>query len=549
MLSELRITNFAHIGELSISFHPQFNIITGETGAGKSMVIDAIDLLAGGKADTSRVKQGSEFAEVEGLFVRGDGGECVLMRRIGADGKGRAQIDGALATVKQLSVLGSELLEFHGQHGQLALLHRKEQLAAIDRFGGEALAARKAAYRLALGALKKKHDELEALKSICAEKAGREDFLRWRLRELDNVGLKSGEDKDLAEKIGRLKRSAELFGIAMDAHQSVGGAPLEAVQSAAKHVGAAASGDAALESLGELLERSAADLEEAARMLREYSEGLRADADRLDDFQSRLFLLRDLMKKYDTDTDGLIDLIERDGEELARLESSESDLNNLERDVAKLAGEVEAAAAEMSALRSAAAETFSARVAEQLRDLALKDARFSIEFKPLIPASGRLGEDGSETAEFLFSAGGGEPLLPLARAASGGELARVMLAVKTVLGRAAGTATMVFDEIDSGVGGQTAVRVGERLAALAHGSQVVCVTHLPQIAAFADCHVSIRKDWKEGRAIARAEILQGEERLGELARLGGSLNESSISVENARRLIDQAQERKATVNS
>lgn len=545
VLAELTIKDFALIDELALSFEPGLNIITGETGAGKSIIIESINLLVGGRADISRVKHGADMANIGGLFVLHDGEEFALKRVVGGDGRNRAFINGEPATAGQLSELGDKLLDIHGQHEHQALLKPQSHLALIDRFGAADISAAKDVYQRVLADYRAKKRALAELSASDAERRQRHELLAWHVKELGAAELKVGEDEELQTKITRLKSGAKFAEAVNRARAALGAGGLDNVYQACQEVTRIADIDSSLNGAVELLKSAAADLDEADRLLSAYGEGLEFDERLLDAYQDRLFFLADLKKKYGLSLDGLIDYLERALTDIQEMDNPGNRPTRLSEEVDLALAGLKEAAANLSILRAAAAGDFARSVREQLLELAMGAAEFSSPLITKVSSADDYGDNGFEEAEFFFSANAGEPPRPLARIASGGELSRVMLAVRSVFGRADSTPTLVFDEIDAGIGGKTAVRVGERLAELSRSHQVICVTHLAQIAAFADRHLAVTKSAKDGGTFLDVRPVDGADRLAELSRLGGSLNESRVSVEHARQLLDQAREKKA----
>ena len=541
MLAEIRIKDLVLIDEMTLTFYDGLNVITGETGTGKSMVVESILLLLGAKADASRVRRGRDTAEVEGLFLDGDE-ETVLCRRIRRDGRSRAYIDGRLVTQKELSEIGGALIETHGQGGRRALEAPASRLSLIDRFGGGPIAALSSEYRRLREEWRTATVVLKRLEEAASESVERRRFLEWRTEELERAELQPGEDIELEERIARLANLAELHEAAAEARRHLDERAIDGTHDAIDRLERAAAKDegvgAALEHLG----AAAAELDEAATTVRRYIEGLADDSDSLAVLQERLFLIKDLTRKYELSPEELIGRLDADRRELAALNDDGERLGEARR-VAGIAGERLAEAAEiLGRRRREAGDAFAQAVGGQLADLAFNEAIFTVAVTS-DPEAG-WSESGRDRVEFLFSANPGEGPRPLARVASGGESSRVMLAVKSVFSQRDTVQTLLFDEIDAGVGGRTAVRVGEKLAALADGRQILAVTHLASVAAFADYHLAVTKSVVDGETTISVAPVLGDDRLSELSRLGGTLHESPASVEHAKRLVDQAEAKK-----
>ncbi|MDP1808524.1 MAG: DNA repair protein RecN [Actinomycetota bacterium] len=545
MLAELTVKDFALIDELALSLKEGLNIITGETGAGKSIIIESINLLVGGRADTSRVRRGADAADITGLFIMDDGREVALRRVLSRDGRSRAFINGRPATTGQLCEIGDALLDIHGQHEHQVLLNVQRHLELIDRFGGEGIRAAKEAYQALRADYRRKLKEIAGLRAAEAAWRDRLDLLTWQIKELSGAKLTLGEDEELEIKVNRMKGYARIFEAVGKARRAIDDTAIDAAQTALAEISRVADADDELGTVTGLLEAAAANLEEAGRALRDYCQEPDFNEGRLEAHQERLFALSDLKKKYGLSLQGLVDYLAAAQVELAGIAGSDAVAEESARQVERLSREVSAAADALSLVRGEAGGRFAGLVRSQLQDLAMAGAEFSVKF--IRRDGGDWHEQGAESAEFLFSANTGEPPRPLARIASGGELSRVMLAMRTVFGAADATPTLVFDEIDAGIGGKTAVKVGERLSALGRRHQVVCVTHLAQIAAFADHHLAVVKTETGGNTSMRVEPVAGADRLKELSRLGGALNESEISVKHARQLLSQAEAKKSVV--
>ncbi len=537
MLAEMRIKDLALIEELTLTFKAGLNVITGETGAGKSMVVEAVSLLLGAKADATRVRRGQEAAEVEGLFVEGDS-ERVMRRRIGSDGRSRAYINGRLATVKELAETGRALVEAHSQGGQRMLERPAERLRLLDRFGGAQVADCLAAYRRNLGAWNECMTVLAELEKDSLDGVERRRFLEWRVDELQRAELLPDEDQALEERVTRLKNLTELREAYASARRYLDEQAIDGTQSAMAEIERAVDKDGAASEALSFLRSAAADLDEAAGAVRRYIDDLAEDSGSLESLQERLFLIRDLSKKYDLSLEGLIAQLELDQIELDTLSDGGVRLDCVRQEGAEIEIRLRESAQNLSQARSAAAGKFAEAVKAHLNDLAFTRASFSVTVKD--DEAAPWTATGRDQVDFLFSANAGEPVQPLATVASGGESSRVMLAVRSVFGEQGMMGTLLFDEIDAGVGGLTGVKVGEKLAALAVDRQVLCVTHLASIAAFADHHLAIRKSVVKEETRVDIAYVSGEARLSELSRLGGTLDESEVSVEHARRLLDQA---------
>ena len=536
MLSELRIRDLGVIAEAHLVLEPGMTAVTGETGAGKTLLVEAIELLVGGRADAVLVRAGATEAWVEGRFVVG-GHEVTLGRAVPAAGRSRAYVDGRMAPVAALADAAFGLVDLHGQHAHQSLLAGPVQRAALDAFGavdhGPLVAARER-----LGALEQ---ALTALGGDEVARAREIELLRFQLEEIDGAGVvDAGEDAALEEEEERLADAG--------AHREAAARAAEVLSGeggATDTVGAALGSVAKrspLLALEERLRALAAEVSEAAADLRAAADGLEDDPERLAEVRARRSLLRHLVRKYASEPGrgslaGVMSFAQEARSRLEQLESHAGRAQALERERQAAQAEVAQAAAEVAAARRRAAPLLAEAVSEHLRELAMPSARFEVTVGD---------DDPGDQVRFLLGANPGEPALPLAKAASGGELSRAMLAVRLVLGQR-GTAagwptTVVFDEVDAGIGGRAALGVGRALASLAPTPgparrQVLVVTHLPQVAAYADHQVAVHKVERGGRTVAEAEAVDGEARVVELSRMLSGQPQSSVARGHAEELL------------
>ncbi|MDQ1424485.1 MAG: repair protein RecN [Acidimicrobiaceae bacterium] len=541
MLSELRIENLGVIAEADLLLGPGLTVLTGETGAGKTMLVTAIDWLMGGRAESTMVRPGAVEARVEGRFVTGDD-ERVIERVVPAEGRSRAYIDGRLATVTSLVDVGAGLLDLHGQHGHQHLLTTATQRAALDRFGGVDLTT----LRDARGRQAAIEAELATLGGDGRARARQLDLVRFQLDELIAARLSSpDEDETLDAEEDLLAgaaahREAALSALAMLTDD---GGALDAVSTAVAAIGHRAPFIA----LEERLRNTLAELGDIGAELRTGSERIEEDPARLDEVRHRRHLLRELRRKYGETLGEVMAFRDDLGAQLEELESYEGRVAVLEVERVAAADAVERAAAAVGSARRGAAPALAAAVEAHLHDLAMGRARLEV----------RVGDvDPGDEVTFLLGANAGEPALPLAKVASGGELARTMLALRLVL-MGAGRAerddpvddvdtvdTVVFDEVDAGMGGEAALTVGQALSALGDRHQVLAVTHLAQVAAFADAQIAVVKEEHAGRTIARAAVVTGDERVRELSRMLSGLSESGSARTHAEDLLVAAERRR-----
>ncbi|HSB18737.1 MAG TPA: DNA repair protein RecN [Anaeromyxobacteraceae bacterium] len=567
MLTTLRISGLAVVDQVEVRFGPGLNVLTGETGAGKSLLVSALHLVLGGRASADLLREGAEEASVEALFELppehpvfarleaagappGAGaGELLVRRTVSRGGRGRAFVNGSLLTASMLEQAMRGLVDVSGQHEHVSLLDPATHLALLDAFGGLAGAGGLGArYREAQRELAARVRERDALRAEEGERARRADYLAFQLRELDAADPRPGEDEELERERRVLASSEKLREAARAAEGLVygeEGSASERVGRAARALAEAAHTDPRLEGPLGLLRSAAAEAEEAGRELQRYADSLGGDPERLARVEERLELLRQLARKHGGSLAAAATRREAMREELAAASGSGERLEALEREIAEWGPRAGGLAGELSAARRRAGSAFCRAVQQELEALAMGRCRLELAFLP--PEGGveqgglRLGPDGAERGEILLAPNPGEPPRALARIASGGELSRVMLAVKRASMRSDPVPTYVFDEVDAGIGGAVAESVGRLLAEVARGRQVICVTHLPQVAAFAERQHRVEKRVAGGRTSARVELLEGEDdRRREVARMLAGQTVTESALEHAGALIAAA---------
>jgi len=538
VLVELAVRDLGVIAELRLLLGEGMTVVTGEAGAGKTMVVDAIELLVGGRADPMLVRTGAEEAWVEGRFVRPPGAdgdlpeEVVLARAIPRSGRSRAYVDGRLATVSELAAIGARLVDLHGQHAHQSLLHPAAQREALDRFAGVDLARLRAA-RVAVRDLL---EELERLGGDERTRAREIDLLRYQVDEIEAAAIEGpDEDERLEAEEDQLADAAahrEAAAAAVTALSGDGGGALDEAVSAGDALGvalAAVAGRRPFAAAEERLRAVAAEVADIAAEIRGAGEAIEDDPERLEAVRERRQLLRELRRKYGETLADVIAEGERLRARLAELEGYEKRAAELDAELARARAEEAAAAAEVAAARRAAAPELAARIQENLAELAMPKARVEVEVR---------GDDPGDDVEILLAANPGAPPLPLAKVASGGELARTMLALRLVLTEA--PPTLVFDEVDAGIGGQAAVAVGRALARLGRQHQVLVVTHLPQVAAYADAQVRVAKHTDDATTVSEVAVLDHEERVVELSRMLSGQPDSDAARRHAAELLATA---------
>ena len=529
MLLELTVRDLALVAESRVRFGPGLNLLTGETGSGKSLIVDALGLTLGARGATDQVRHGADRATVEAVFET-EGRRLSLQRELGR--RSAAKVDGRPATPGRLRELGRGLVAIHGQHEHRALLDTEAQTELLDAYANATeLRVTVAEAHSAWSGARSSLRDLEQMRS---QSRREQEFLRWQLDELRGADLREGEDEELAAERSAVRhaaRLAELGAQALDGlHEDGLGRASAAMRAAAELDGRLAGSASRLAALAE----EAADV---AAEVRRYAERLDADPGRLEAVESRLALLDGLKRKHGGTIESALAERDRLERQVGAIEDLAGATAEAEAAVSRARQALEAGAARLGRARAAAARRMEKAVAGELGELSLEGARFEVALRPLQ----EIGPAGAEEAEMMFSANPGEPMAPLARVASGGELARVMLAIKTVSAGADRLPTLVFDEVDAGIGGEAAIQVGLRLKALGAGHQVLVVTHLAQIASFANHHLVVEKrPGADGRnVVAVRELISDEERAQELARMmSGGVTPKAIA--RARELLEEA---------
>ena len=558
MLSLLHIENIAVIESADISFDRGFNVLTGETGAGKSIVIDAIGTVIGERTSRDLIRTGAKSALVQAVFVDipeldwfsqygispDENGELLIQRELHPDGKNSCRVNGRMVTVSQLRQLGTQLLNIHGQHDGQLLLDPARHLGYLDSFGGteELLAEYRTCYDQ-VAALRK---EISALQMDETEKARRIDTLNYQIRELEQADLRSGEEEELLERRNLLRSAEKLSDAIQTIHRSLLGT--EEMDGAATLLSDAerASRSTArytdrLTELTDTLNQLTIEAEDASETVQELEEELDFAPDELDRVEERLDILHRMKKKYGSTVDEMIDYLDRCRSELDAIECSSDNLNRLEKKLDSALAQAKEKASVLSSARKEQAKLLESRIQTELLQLDMPRVQFRVQFDPK-PGPLGMDETGMDEVQFLMSANMGEALKPIQKIASGGELARIMLALKNVLAENELVSTMVFDEVDTGVSGRAAQKVAQKMASVARHKQVLCVTHLPQIAAMADTHFSVEKGESGGRTYTVVTKLDQKQRSEELARLTGGTKVTESMLRSAEELLADAAE-------
>ncbi|MNR86242.1 DNA repair protein RecN [compost metagenome] len=560
MLKTLRITNFILIESLTLDLAAGICLLTGETGAGKSIIIDAVLAVLGGRVSTDLIRAGAARANLEATFAVAPSeslsailethgiepavdGELTLSREVTPKGS-RCRIEGQLVPQSALKEVGETLVDVLGQHENTLLTRSREHLRILDEFAGpEAMAARTETARL-YAKLLSLRGELSALERTAAERERQRDFWQYQLAEIEAAEVTSAtEADDLKAERQILVNAEDLKRDLTTAYGRLYGgddAPsvTDQVDEVLSTLRDGAELDPELGTLADAVEGALSTLQDTAREIRRRAERLEADPERLAEVEARLDLLRDLLRKYGPSVEDMDALAERLRRDLGTAESDSSRQEEIRADLSRTEKQLDVTARRLTELREAAAGRLEESVGQELKDLGMKEARFFVGFKP----HDAVGSEGAQTAEFMLAPNPGEPPRPLAKTASGGELARLMLALKTVLHREDGTPTLIFDEVDTGISGRAAQVVAQKIASLGSRSQILLITHMPAIAAIADRHWHIEKRIAEGRTSVALELLDGDAVVRELAHIASGDADSPAAMSHAQELLSKARE-------
>ena len=560
MLSLLHIENIAVISQADITFDKGFNVLTGETGAGKSIVIDSIGAIMGERTSRDLIRTGAKSARVSALFrdlpklawfeEQGIGpdenGELLIERAIQGDGKNTCRVNGRPLLVTQLRELGQQLVNVHGQHDGQQLLDEECHLGYLDSFGRTEKELE--AFSLAYAQVRDLRREQERLQMDDGEKARRMDTLAYQIDELERAELREGEDEELSQRREVLRNAERLTDAVDGAWQALTGGEdgegaVSLIMEAGNRLSQGGRYSAGLKELAEKAEQLRCDADDLAELVRDLRGTLDFYPGELDEIEERLDLLYRLKKKYGGTVQEMLAYLDRCHQEMDAIQFSEDRLARLDKELEKALEKAVKLGEKLSARRHKAAEELAGRIQSELKQLDMPKVQFQVEFSPKDAPDG-MDNTGMDTVRFLMSANVGEALKPINKIASGGELSRIMLALKNVLAETEQVSTLIFDEVDTGVSGRAAVKVAQKLFQVSKGRQVLCVTHLPQIAAMGEVHFSVEKGEAEGRTFTKVERLERPQRREELARLSGGQT-TAVMLEGAEELLSTAEQYKA----
>lgn len=549
MLDLLHIENIAIIEQADISFRPGFNVLTGETGAGKSIVIDALSAVLGQRASRELIRTGADHAFVSAVFSGipqglgadlgvADAEEWLLQREIYVDGKNVCRLNGRPMTVTQLRTLGSRLLNIHGQHDGQQLLDEAQHILYLDQYGR--YIPLQIAYQEKYSALQRIENQISALQMDEAEKARRIDTLQFQIQDLERANLQSGEEEELLERRNLLRNSEKIISAVQGADYCLNGddqreGALSLLRQAQEQLSTVRGLGDSFAQLTERINAVYSELYDIAYTVQDKKDELDFAPGELDTVELRCDQLYRLKKKYGATVEDMMTYLEKCRQELDQIAFADDTLAQLQKHREKALKEALAAARELSQQRKAAAQSLEKQILTELQELNMGSIRFQVAF-----VEKKLDASGMDEVRFLMSANVGEELRPIQKIASGGELARIMLAMKNVFSQQEKLGTMVFDEVDTGVSGRAAQKVAEKMAKISRQKQVLCVTHLPQLAAMADTHFSVEKGVSGGRTFTRVQELTRQQRREELARLTGSGQTSQTMIDSAEELLSAA---------
>ncbi|AST92439.1 DNA repair protein RecN [Sutcliffiella cohnii] len=559
MIAELSIKNFAIIEAVSISFDKGLTVLTGETGAGKSIIIDAIHLLAGGRGSQEFVRHGEKRAEIEGLFliesekhpcihvchelgIELDDNMVVLRREIHASGKSVCRVNGKLVTISVLREVGRTLVDIHGQHEHQELMNADLHIDLLDQFGNETINKCVEAYNNVYDHYKSLEVRLNDLTTNEQQMAHRLDLIQFQLEEINNAKLQPKEEEELLAERNKISNYQKLFQALNNSYYSLHGEQkgLDWVGHAMSETEALKAIDPKLGTIYETISNAYYQLEEASYHIRDEIDQLEYDPERLDFIEGRLSEIKQLKKKYGSTVEEILEYAAKIEEELETIQNKDSHIHKLQQELESVESDLLLEAKALTEARTKAAVTLEEKIHEQLRDLYLEKANFKVN----VTSHNKFQKNGVDAVEFYLTTNPGEPLKPLARVASGGELSRIMLAMKSIFSQHQGITSIIFDEVDTGVSGKVAQAIANKIYSVSVESQVLCISHLPQVAAMSDTHLFISKEIDKDRTKTRVNILSTEEKVNEIGRMISGIEVTELTKKHAKELLQLANRQK-----
>jgi DNA repair protein RecN (Recombination protein N) len=568
MLIELSIRHFAIIDELTVQFEKGLTVLTGETGAGKSIIIDAIGLLLGGRGSAEYVRHGEKRAEIEGLFIVEDDHPIIekaiefgidaqdsmfiLRRNITSQGKSICRVNGKLVTLAILREIGQALVDIHGQHEHQALMQPEEHISMLDGYASKALTDTFKEYQMLYNRAQQLQKQVLSLSENEQELAQKTDLFQYQLEEIEQAKLVPEEDVHLMNERHKLAHSEKLFSLLQDSYLSLygEGRGLDFINNAVSHLEEAVSIDQELKDVFESVSNSYYLLEEAAFALRDRVEQIEFDPNRLEFIEGRLHDIQRLKRKYGETVDDILVYASKVEEELDSILNKDDRISKLQNELDGLWQDLYIEAKALTSIRKEAAHELTEAIHEQLRSLYMEKTVFDVRVAERAPSKhapmikGKtipFSQDGIDTVEFYLSTNPGEPMKPLSKVASGGEISRIMLAIKSIFSNQQGVTSVIFDEVDTGVSGRVAQAIAEKIHAISIGSQVLCITHLPQVAAMADSHLYIQKNEENERVKTSVKSLSTDEKINEIARMISGVEVTELTREHAKELLELAE--------
>lgn len=562
MLSELSIKNFAIIETLSVSFEKGLTVLTGETGAGKSIIIDAIHLLVGGRGSAEFVRHGEQKAEIEGLFqidtmvhslykkmndfgIEIEDGMVVLRREISSSGKSVCRVNGKLVTISTLREIGSTLIDIHSQHEHQELMDETKHLPLLDQFGLEKIKPALLEYENLYRAYEQTLKKLKSLSENEQQMAHRLDLIKFQFDEIQSAELKMNEDEELLEEKRRLSNFERIYGSMKSAYSSLQGEQkgLDWIGHVMSQLEDIAQIEPSYKEMAETVSNSFYILEDLSRSIRNELDVLEFDPERLNEIEDRLNEINQLKRKYGKSIEEILEYAARIDEEIETLQNKETHIEQLQKELNSLKKDLVLEAKELSTIRQKYAVQLTKLIHKELKELYMEKTVFEVMFNSDYES---FSSTGSDKVEFYISTNPGEPLKPLSKIASGGELSRIILALKSIFSKHQGVTSIIFDEVDTGVSGRVAQAIASKIYHVSVDSQVLCISHLPQVAAMADTHLYIAKNTQNGRTKTSVKPLDNEEKIKEIGRMISGVEITDLTKEHAKELLHLANETKIT---
>lgn len=556
MLAEVAIKNFAIIESVTVSFQKGFTVLTGETGAGKSIIIDAIHLLVGGRGSSDFVRHGAEKAEIDGLFLIDDDhpaidkcsefgieieeGMLLLKRDIYPTGKSVCRVNGKLVTITILREIGRTLVDIHGQHDNQEMLNEKSHIHLLDEFGGETIKNALNEYQAIYREYTKVKKDLASLNENEQMMAQRLDLLKFQLNEITSAELKIGEDEELLAEKKKLSNFEKLFTSLTTTYEALQGEQkgLDWLGLALTNLEEAQTVDEDLKEMHDVVSNSYYQIEDIVHTLRDKLDELEYDPNRLNEIENRLNIINQMKRKYGESIESILEYCAKIDEEIEMITNRESHIETLNKKLQSIEKDLLVEANNLTTLRKKVAKKLTDSIHKQLKDLYMDKTVFEVNF--FEEENVEFRPNGIDQIEFYLSTNPGEPLKPLAKIASGGELSRIMLALKTIFSQHQGVTSIIFDEVDTGVSGRVAQAIAEKIYSISVNSQVLSITHLPQVAALCDHHFFISKEIKDDRTLTSVKVLSEQERIEEIARMISGTHITSATEEHAKELLELA---------